>query len=104
MSAFLIQVLQFIVAMLPKIISAASASEITGIIGIVEQAVPIAIQVGEDLAGPLRNIIATLKGSGVITADQLDTLDTQEAALDAAFDAAASAAQAADTAAAPTAS
>lgn len=98
MSTLIVTVLQLLANFLPQIITGATGAQITSIIGVVEQAVPIAVQVGEDLAQPIRNIIAALRTSGAVTADQLAALDTQEAALDAAFDAAADAATKADTA------
>lgn len=96
MTAMITQFLQFLALIIPKIVTGATATEIANIIGILEQAIPIAIQVGEDLVNPIKNIIAALRSSGALTPDQMDQLDTQEAALDAGFDAAASAAAAAD--------
>jgi len=95
----IIGALQLLASFLPKIISGAAADEVTSIIAFLEQVIPVAIQVGEDLVQPIRNIISALRDSGALTSDQLDALDKQEAALDAAFDQAADAADAADKAA-----
>ena len=64
---------------------------ITTVINILEQAIPIAVQEGEALVTPIKNIIAALRASGPVTADQLAALDTAEAKLDADFDAASAA-------------
>jgi hypothetical protein len=96
MSAIIVQILQLLATFLPRIIAGASAAEVTNIIGIIEQAVPLAVDVGEALAQPIRNMITALRSSGVVTPAQLDQLDTQEAALDAAFDTATAAATAQD--------
>lgn len=95
-TTLIVGALQILAELLPNIVSGATADTITKIIAILEQAIPLAIQVGEDLVNPIKNIIAGLKGSGAITPDQLDQLDVMEAKLDADFDAAAAAAQAAD--------
>lgn len=89
---------------LPAIMSAATAATITKWIGVLEEAIPLAIEVGEELVTPIKNIIAALKQGGAVTTDQLDQLDQIEAKLDAAFDAAAAAAAAADAPASGTAS
>lgn len=88
---------------LPKIMSATTAATITKWIGILEEAVPLAIQVGEGLVTPIKNIIAALKQGGAVTTEQLDQLDQIEAKLDADFEAAAEASEAADAAASGTA-
>lgn len=99
MNAIILSVLGLLAKLVPAIASGGTAATIAEVISILEEAVPIAIQVGEDLAQPIRNIIAAVRSSGAATPEQLDALDTQEAALDAAFDAAADAASKADGAA-----
>lgn len=89
----IITAINLIAQFLPKTISGKQTADI---IGLIDQAVPIAAQVGNDLAQPIRNIIAAMRLKGAVTAAQLDQLDAQEAALDAAFDAAAAADQQAD--------
>ena len=69
-----------------------SASTVAKVIAILEQVLPIAIQTGEALVTPIKNIIDALKNSGPVTQDQLDQLDAFEAKIDADFDAAAAAA------------
>lgn len=99
-ATIIIGLLGLIEQILPSIVSGASAATIVKIIGILEQAIPLAIEVGEELVTPIRNIIAALRASGGLTTDQLDQLDTLEAKLDADFDAAAAADEAADAPAA----
>ena len=94
--SIVITVLGIIEQVIPSLVSGGAASTITNIISMLEQAIPLAVQVGEDLVTPITNIIAALRATGGLTTDQLDQLDQTEAALDAAFDAAANAAQAAD--------
>jgi hypothetical protein len=93
-------VLSLLAKFMPMILSGGAAGTAAEVIAILEQAVPLAVQVGEALATPIRNIIAALRASGAVTVEQLDQLDTLEAKLDADFDAAAEAAEAADAAAA----
>lgn len=100
--SIVVQLLQFVAGLIPTLVGGASATTITQIITILEQAIPLAVQVGEDLVAPITNIIAALKTSGAVTADQLNALDTLEASLDAAFNAAAAADAAADAAASGT--
>jgi hypothetical protein len=101
-TTLIISFLGILAKLIPTIASGTTAATIAEIITILEQVIPLAIQVGEDLVGPVKNIIAALQNSGALTPDQLDALDTQEAALDAGFDAAATAATAADTTASGT--
>lgn len=97
-TTLVIGALQILAELVPSLVSGASAATITKIIGILEQAIPLAIQVGEDLVGPIRNIITALRSSGTLTQEQIDQLDAAEAKLDADFDAAANAAEQADAA------
>lgn len=101
MSAMIVQLLQFVAAILPQVLSGGAASTAANIIGILQQIIPIAISTEQALVQPIQNIIAALKASGAVTTDQLDALDTMEAQLDAAFDAVAAAATAADAAPTP---
>jgi hypothetical protein len=93
--AIVTQFLALVGELIPNITSSATIAKV---IAILEQVIPLAIQVGEDLVAPIKDLIAALKTSGAVTTDQLDQLDALEAKLDADFDAAAAAAQAADAA------
>jgi hypothetical protein len=86
------QIIAFVEAELPNIMSAATAATITRIIGILEQVISLGIQLAPTIVTAIKNIIAALKTSGPVTTDQLDQLDAIEAKLDADFDAAAAAA------------
>ncbi len=80
--------------LLPNLNSAGTAAKI---ITVLEQVIPVIIQGAQSLVPIVKNIIASLRGSGVVTADDLDRLDAAEALLDADFDAAADAATKQDT-------
>ncbi len=95
-TTIIVTALSILAELVPSLASGATAATITKIITLLEQVIPLAIQVGEDLVGPIRNIIAMLQSSGLLTPAQLDALDVIEAKLDADFDAAAAAAAAAD--------
>ncbi len=84
----LLQIIQTVV--LPNL---NSASTIATVITAIEQLVPIVLQGAQSLVPFIKNIVASLRGNGEITTEQLDALDTLEAQLDAAFDAAADAAE-----------
>jgi hypothetical protein len=79
--------------LLPNLNSSGIAAKI---ITLLEQVVPVILQGAKSLVPIVKNIIASLRGSGVVTADDLDRLDAQEALLDADFDAAADSATAED--------
>ncbi len=79
--------------LLPNLNSAGTAAKI---ITLLEQVIPVIIQGAQSLVPIVKNIIASLRGSGVVTTDDLDRLDAAEALLDADFDAAADAATAQD--------
>lgn len=70
-----------------------STSVIAKVITTIEQLVPVILAGAQSLVPIVQNIIEALRGSGVITTEQLDQLDTLEAQLDDAFDAAADAAE-----------
>ena len=83
-----------IAGMLEEILPLASSVTSGGaqnIINILEKVIPVAVQAGESLLTPIQNIIAALQGNGSVTADQVTTLQTQSATVDAALDAAAQA-------------
>ena len=103
MQALITTILALIEEFLPAITGGGAATTtIVKVVTALEQIVPLIIQEASDLAPMVQNIIAAVKGSGVLTADQIAALEAQEAALDAAFDAAADAATAADQAASGT--
>ena len=75
------------------------ASTIAKIISMLEALVPAIIQEAKDLYPTIKHIIETMRGSSVITKEQLDQLDVIEAKIDSDFDAAVAAAKAEDDAA-----
>lgn len=64
------------------------SNEIDNIITILEGWVPTIVSEFSDLLPLVENIIATLKGSNVLTADQVATIDALNTSADAEFDAA----------------
>ncbi len=66
-----------------------STSVAAKVITLLEQIIPVVIKEAQDLIPIIKNIIASLRGSGVVTPEQLDQLDAAEAKLDADFDTAA---------------
>jgi hypothetical protein len=72
------------------------ASTITSIINALIQLIPTLVKEYEDLVPIVKNIIASLSANPATTADQLATLQTLDAKVDADFEAAATAAQAQD--------
>ncbi len=80
-------ILQIIDAvLLPNLGSASVAAKV---ITLLEQIIPVVLQEAEDLVPIVKRIIASLRGSGVVTPEQLDQLDAAEAKIDADFDTAA---------------
>ena len=75
---------------MPEIASATPTS-VQKVINLLENAIPIAVQLGEALVAPIRNIIAQLEGSGAVTAAQVTDLNAQLDAVEQALDAAATA-------------
>lgn len=69
--------------------ASATAGQTQNIINMVEKYVQLAVGYLPSLIPSLQNIIAALEGNGSVTSDQLTTLATQSATLDAALDAAA---------------
>ena len=72
------------------------ASTITSIVNALIQLVPTLVKEYEDLVPIVKNIIAALSANPAATADQLKTLQTLDAQVDADFEAAATAAEAED--------
>jgi hypothetical protein len=70
---------------------------ITSIIDALITIIPTLVKEYKDLVGPVKNIIQALSTNTVTTADQLTTLQTLDAQVDADFEAAAAAAEAQDT-------
>ena len=87
----LLQVVQTVV--LPNL---NSAGTVAMVITAIEQLVPVILQGAQSVVPMVKNIIASLRSSGVVTTEDLDRLDTLEAQLDDAFDTAAGAAEAED--------
>jgi len=73
------------------------ASSIAKVIETLTQLIPVAVQIGEDLVQPIKNIIAALSANSATTADQMAQLQTLDAQYDAAFEAAATVAQSQDS-------
>lgn len=96
MSAALVALLSVLAQIAPSL---GSSSTITAIINALVQIIPVLVQEVEDVVPMVKNIIAALSANPAATADQLATLQTLDAQVDAAFEAAATAAQAEDAAA-----
>jgi hypothetical protein len=91
-----------ILAILVQIAGATGeASTITSIVNALISLIPTLVQEYEDLVPIVKNIIAALSANPATTADQLATLQTLDAKVDADFEAAATAAQAEDAAPTP---
>ena len=90
MEQIILLAIQAIEALLPEIASATPTS-VQKVINLLENAIPIAVQLGEALVAPIRNIIAQLEGSGAVTAAQVTDLNAQLDAAEQALDAAAAA-------------
>jgi hypothetical protein len=93
MNALLTAIVSLLSGLLPEIGSATGASSVvSGIISTLVNMIPLLSQWAQELIPEVQNIITVLKGSGSVTAEQMTTLATAEAQLDAAFEAAATAA------------
>lgn len=88
MEAALLAALKAVEGLLPSVASFAPAG-VQGIITFVEEVLNMGIPLAEDAYSSISNIIATLQGSGNVTADQVAALQAQSDALNAALDAAA---------------
>lgn len=89
-------VLSIVQKLLPTITSSAT---IQTVIDAIIALIPIVIQEYNSLLPIVQNVIAVLQQRDDITDDQITTLETASAAIDAHFDATAAAARAADAAA-----
>lgn len=85
MNAIIQSVLALITQIAPLIKDSAA---IASIISTLEQIIPVIGQEINDLAQPVKNIIAALSANPDTTADQLAALQALDAQVDAAFDAA----------------
>lgn len=84
-------ILAMVEAFLPLLgTSAATTTLITTIINALSGMLPFIIEGVEELAGPVKNIIAALSANPATNAAQLATLQTLDKQVDDAFDAAAS--------------
>ena len=83
-----------IVALLTEILPTigAAGTSVETVISVLMQLIPVAVQEGETLVAPIKNIIAALSGNDAVTPAQLTTLQALDAQVDAAFEAAAAAA------------
>ena len=91
MSAIANIIVALLTQLLP-LLGTMSGGAIGNIITLLEQVIPIAVKEATDLVAPIQNIISELQGSGVVTSDQLASLEALSAKIDAEFDAAKSAA------------
>lgn len=81
-----IQILLTLVTTLLEDAGVASSSLIIKILAALSDLVPVIIAQAPALIAPVQNIIAVLKTSGPLSAEQLATLDALNAQCDAAFD------------------
>lgn len=96
MTALIPAVIALLSQLIPALGSSATASIVTQVIAILIQMIPVLIKEYNDLVGPVKNIIAALSANPSATADQLQTLQALDIAMDNAFEAAAAKAQAED--------
>ena len=85
MSAAFTAILALIQQLLP-VLGGSDATLIASIINVLEKWVPLIITGVEELYQPVKNIIAALSANPAITADQLVTLQSLDAQVDAAFE------------------
>ena len=85
MSAAFTAILALIQQLLP-VLSGSDATLIASIINVLEKWVPLIITGVEELYQPVKNIIAALSANPATTADQLVTLQSLDAQVEAAFE------------------
>ena len=85
MSAAFTAILALIQQLLP-VLGGSDATLIASIINVLEKWVPLFITGVEELYQPVKNIIAALSANPATTADQLVTLQSLDAQVDAAFE------------------
>ena len=85
MSAAFTASLALIQQLLP-VLGGSDATLIASIINVLEKWVPLIITGVEELYQPVKNIIAALSANPTTTADQLVTLQSLDAQVDAAFE------------------
>ena len=85
--------LEAILTILSEVLSTTGVTNtiVTTVIKALEQVIPLVASEATVLVPVIKNIVATLKTSGALTADQLATLSTLDAQADSALDAAAAA-------------
>ena len=87
-----IQTLLALISGLLPLLGVGSSSVVAEIIAALEAIVPIIAANAQNFLAPVQAIIATLSGSGLVTAAQMATLRALDAQVDSAFEAAANAA------------
>lgn len=93
MLAIATTVISLLTEILPLVGSATvGAASVSTAINTLTQLIPVAVQEGEALITPIKNIIAQISSTGAPTADELASLAALDAQCDAAFEAAATAA------------
>ena len=98
MTAIIPAIIALLGQLIPALGSSSTASLVGQIIAILIQMIPVLVKEYQDLIGPVKNIIAALSANPATTADQLQTLQALDIAMDNAFEAAAAKAQAEDAA------
>lgn len=89
MTASIAQIIVSLLSALLPLVGNLASGAVGNIISLLEEIIPVAVKEAEDLVAPIENIIASIKGSGAVTADQLTALEALNAQIDAEFDAAA---------------
>jgi hypothetical protein len=85
-----------LLALLAQVAPSLGTPAVTTVITALIQLLPTLVQLGEDLAPIVKNIIAALSANPATTAEQLDRLQRLDTQIDAAFEAAATIAEAED--------
>ena len=91
MSSIATVIVNLLVQLMP-LIGQMSGGAVSNIITMLENIIPIVVKEATDLLVPIQSIISDLRGSGVLTPDQLAATEALSAKVDAEFDAAAKAA------------
>lgn len=86
MEQIVLLAIQAVEALLPMLESATSG-QVSKVILLLEQAIPLGEKLGEDLLTPITNIISALQGNVNVTPEQISTLDGQMTAAEATLDA-----------------
>jgi len=86
MSAAIAAILNLIEQLLPAILSSTNVTLVDSIINALVGMLPFIIQEVQDLATPVKNIIAALSANPATTADQLAALQALDIQVDKAFE------------------